>query len=114
MFTPAGKPRPGDTLLQNNKASAFTFVQGQGRVLYVDNSRNGAGETLFAGPLPEGVRVVPLVHLLGGLAGAVAQSSRKSSAKRRKVSASARLETIPRETRTAPVPSWWTQWRKSS
>jgi rhomboid family GlyGly-CTERM serine protease len=30
-----------------------------------------AGETLFAGPLPEGVRVVPLVHLLGGLAGTV-------------------------------------------
>lgn len=29
-----------------------------------------AGETLFAGPLPDGVRVVPLVHLLGGLAGA--------------------------------------------
>lgn len=28
-----------------------------------------AGETLFAGELPEGVRVVPLVHLLGGLAG---------------------------------------------
>lgn len=30
-----------------------------------------AGQTLFAGPLPPGVRVVPLVHLLGGLAGAV-------------------------------------------
>jgi membrane associated rhomboid family serine protease len=29
-----------------------------------------AGQTLFAGELPEGVRVVPLVHLLGGLAGA--------------------------------------------
>lgn len=29
-----------------------------------------AGQTLFAGDLPEGVRVVPLVHLLGGLAGA--------------------------------------------
>ena len=28
-----------------------------------------AGQTLFAGELPEGVRVVPLVHLLGGLAG---------------------------------------------
>jgi hypothetical protein len=31
-----------------------------------------AGQTLFAGDLPQGVRVVPLVHLLGGLAGAVA------------------------------------------
>jgi len=30
-----------------------------------------AGQTLFAGELPQGVRVVPLVHLLGGLAGAV-------------------------------------------
>ena len=29
------------------------------------------GQTLFAGPLPDGVEVVPLVHLLGGLAGAL-------------------------------------------
>ena len=28
-----------------------------------------SGQALFAGPLPEGVRVVPLVHLLGGLGG---------------------------------------------
>lgn len=28
-----------------------------------------AGQTLFAGELPEGVRVVALVHLLGGLGG---------------------------------------------
>jgi len=27
------------------------------------------GQTLFAGPLPPGVRVVPLVHLLGGIGG---------------------------------------------
>ncbi|HEV2852165.1 MAG TPA: rhomboid family intramembrane serine protease [Thermoanaerobaculia bacterium] len=27
------------------------------------------GQALFAGPLPEGVRVVPMVHLLGGLGG---------------------------------------------
>lgn len=31
-----------------------------------------SGETLFAGPLPQGVRVVPLVHLLGGLGGLAA------------------------------------------
>jgi hypothetical protein len=31
-----------------------------------------AGAPLFAGPLPPGVRVVPLVHLLGGLGGALA------------------------------------------
>jgi rhomboid family GlyGly-CTERM serine protease len=30
-----------------------------------------AGQTLFAGPLPAGVHVVPLVHLLGGLGGLV-------------------------------------------
>lgn len=34
-----------------------------------------AGQTLFAGELPEGVRVVPLVHLLGGLGGALAPAS---------------------------------------
>jgi len=30
-----------------------------------------AGQTLFAGPLPPGVHVVPVVHLLGGLGGLV-------------------------------------------
>src|SRR3954451_5811340 len=38
--------RPGDTLLENNTASAFTFVQGQGKVLHVDNTQNGAGKVL--------------------------------------------------------------------
>lgn len=37
-----------------------------------------AGQTLFAGPLPDGVRVVPLVHLLGGLAGAAHLAKRPS------------------------------------
>jgi hypothetical protein len=37
-----------------------------------------AGQTLFAGDLPEGVRVVPLVHLLGGLAGAAHLAKRSS------------------------------------
>lgn len=41
-----------------------------------------AGETLFAGELPEGVRVVPLVHLLGGLAGASAGSRGANSRSR--------------------------------
>ena len=31
------------------------------------------GQALFAGPLAPGVRVVPLVHLLGGVAGAAAE-----------------------------------------
>lgn len=43
----AGPGKPGDTLLSNNSYSAFTFVQGQGRVLYVDNSREGGGATLM-------------------------------------------------------------------
>src|SRR5205814_7369971 len=38
--------RPGDTLLENNTASAFTFVQGKGKVLHVDNTRDGAGKVL--------------------------------------------------------------------
>jgi rhomboid family GlyGly-CTERM serine protease len=32
-----------------------------------------AGQTLFAGPLPPSVRVVPLVHLLGGVCGLARQ-----------------------------------------
>jgi rhomboid family GlyGly-CTERM serine protease len=31
-----------------------------------------SGQAFFAGPLPQGVRVVPLVHLLGGLGGLAA------------------------------------------
>jgi hypothetical protein len=38
-----------------------------------------AGQTLFAGPLPQGVRVVPLVHLLGGLGGLVTATPSSSS-----------------------------------
>src|SRR5436305_1019491 len=34
-----------------------------------------AGQTLFAGPLPPGVGVVPLVHLLGGLGGLRARAA---------------------------------------
>lgn len=33
---------------------------------------SSTGQALFAGPLPQGVRAVPLVHLLGGLGGLVA------------------------------------------
>ena len=51
----------GDTLLQNNKASAFTFVQGQGKVLYVDNSLEAggrrAGQTLADALKMEGLNV---------------------------------------------------------
>lgn len=37
-----------------------------------------SGQALFAGPLPEGVRVVPFVHLMGGLAGAALLIKRSS------------------------------------
>jgi len=40
------------------------------------------GQTLFAGDLPEGVRVVPLVHLLGGLGGALAPAIAGPSGRR--------------------------------
>ena len=50
-------PKPGDTLLQNNRASAFTYVEGQGRVLYADNSKNGAGKILQDALASEGVGV---------------------------------------------------------
>ena len=40
------------------------------------------GQTLFAGDLPEGVRVVPLVHLLGGLGGALASAIAGPSGRR--------------------------------
>ncbi len=42
----AGRSKPGDTIPENNNGSAFTFVQGQGRVLYVDNSVQGSGDVL--------------------------------------------------------------------
>src|SRR3954468_11348650 len=38
--------RPGDTLLENNTASAFTFVRGQGKILHVDNTPAGVGKVL--------------------------------------------------------------------
>lgn len=47
----------GDTLLQNNSASAFTFIQGQGRVLYVDNSKDGNGRTLYEALVREGLKM---------------------------------------------------------
>jgi Rhomboid family len=49
-----------------------------------------AGQTLFAGDLPEGVRVVPLVHLLGGLAGASAGSFARGATARSRAGSAAR------------------------
>ncbi len=52
-----GKSISGDTLTSNNSASAFTFIQGKGSVLYVDNSRDGAGKTLADALSLEGINV---------------------------------------------------------
>jgi len=37
---------PGDTILENNSADAFTFIRGKGKVLYVDNVERGRGAML--------------------------------------------------------------------
>jgi uncharacterized membrane protein len=42
---PGARP-PADTLLANNTAEAYTFVKGKGRILYVDNVINKAGQIL--------------------------------------------------------------------
>jgi uncharacterized membrane protein len=52
------KPQAGDTLLQNNTASAFTLVKGQGRVLYVDGTKDGGGKTLMDALQLEGIEVL--------------------------------------------------------
>jgi len=49
-----------------------------------------AGQTLFAGDLPEGVRVVPLVHLLGGLAGAISRPCGRGATARLRAGSAAR------------------------
>jgi Ca-activated chloride channel family protein len=49
---PAAPPAPGqagavvDTLSSNNSGDAFTYVQGKGRILYVDNVDEGGGDLL--------------------------------------------------------------------
>ena len=51
--------RAGDTLIQNNTADAFTFVRGQGRVLFVDNAVGDAGQTLRAALAAEKIEIDP-------------------------------------------------------
>ncbi|HRK30529.1 MAG TPA: VWA domain-containing protein, partial [Tepidisphaeraceae bacterium] len=52
-----GSPPQGDTLTQNNVGSAFTFVRGKGKVLYIDNVPNGAGQTLRSALIDEGINI---------------------------------------------------------
>jgi uncharacterized membrane protein len=49
--------KAGDTLLENNTATAFTYVQGKGKILYVDNAAGGAGQTLQNALIREGMNV---------------------------------------------------------
>lgn len=50
-------PKQGDTLLQNNVATAFTFVRGKGKVLFIDNTRESAGKFLRDALAREGITV---------------------------------------------------------
>lgn len=47
----------GDTLVQNNVGSAFTFVRGKGKVLFIDNSAGGQGRILRQALVEEGITV---------------------------------------------------------
>lgn len=59
--TPAGSAggssKGVDTLNQNNVSSAFTFVRGKGKVLYIDNVPDGKGELLRQALATEGINV---------------------------------------------------------
>jgi len=50
-------PQAGDTLTQNNVGSAFTFVRGKGKVLYIDNVPDGGGQALRNALIDEGINV---------------------------------------------------------
>ena len=54
--------KQGDTLGVNNVGDAFTFVQGKGQILYVDNVRGapGAGEALPKALAGEGINLIPI------------------------------------------------------
>jgi uncharacterized membrane protein len=51
--------RQGDTLLQNNSASTYTFVKGKGKVLYIDNVPDGRGSMLRDALQREGIELDP-------------------------------------------------------
>jgi uncharacterized membrane protein len=56
-------PNPADTLTSNNAGDAFTYVQGKGRILYVDNTDNGAGDILGKALNEEGVEITDADHV---------------------------------------------------
>ena len=52
-----------DTLTSNNSGDAFTFVQGKGRVLYVDNYDGRSGDLLGHALNEEGVEITDADHI---------------------------------------------------
>jgi uncharacterized membrane protein len=52
-----------DTLSSNNAGDAFTYVQGKGRILYVDNVPDGRGNALMDALNEEGVEITPQDHI---------------------------------------------------
>jgi hypothetical protein len=52
-----------DTLSSNNSGDAFTFVQGKGRVLYVDNYDDHSGDILGHALNEEGVEITDADHI---------------------------------------------------
>jgi uncharacterized membrane protein len=57
-----GNP-PVDTLTTNNAGDAFTYVQGKGRILYVDNVDGGGGDILGKALNEEGVEITDADHV---------------------------------------------------
>ncbi len=53
---PGGAPRT-DTIAANNAATAFTFVRGKGRVLYIDNVGEGRGNILREALVRQGIEM---------------------------------------------------------
>jgi Ca-activated chloride channel homolog len=60
VFTP---DLANDALAANNAAEAFTFVRGQGRVLYVDNTDAGQGDDLLNALRRDGIRIAGEDHV---------------------------------------------------
>ena len=52
-----------DTLANNNSGDAFTYVQGKGRILYVDNVPDGGGDLLARTLNAQGVEVSRADHI---------------------------------------------------
>ena len=59
----AGGSRQGDTIGQNNVGDVFTFVQGEGQVLYVDGVKDGGqggGDILPKALAKQGIKLAPI------------------------------------------------------